>query len=108
MEPQSHAVEMQKEMIREIERADPDYVVFVHVKDSWLQYADSNPLIFDWFGKYQRERLQPAGLVEIAPDGPTEYRWFDRPETNLQTSVKSWLAIFKRRADSERVPLKAN
>jgi hypothetical protein len=102
MEPQPQAVEMQKEMIREIEQANPDYVVFVHVKNSWLQYSDSNPLIFDWFGKYQREHLQLAGLVEIAPDGPTEYRWFDRPETNVQTSAESWLAIFKRRADDAK------
>jgi hypothetical protein len=102
MEPQPHAVEMQKEMIREIEKANPDYVVFVHVKDSWLQYSDSNPLIFDWFGKYQREHLQLAGLVEIAPDGQTQYQWFDQPETNVQTSAESWLAIFKRRADGAK------
>ena len=108
MESQSHAVEMQKEMIRDIEKANPDYVVFVHVKDSWLQYADSNPLIFDWFGKYQRERLQLAGFVEIASDGPTEYRWFDHPETNVQTTAESWLAIFKRRADGEQGPAKPN
>lgn len=108
MEPQSQAVKMQKEMIRNIENANPDYVVFVHVKASWLQYADSNPLIFDWFGKYQRERLQLAGLVEIAPDGPTEYRWFDRPQTNVQTTAEAWLAIFKRRADGEQGPTKPN
>jgi hypothetical protein len=102
MEPQSHAIEMQKEMIRQIEKTEPDYVVFVHVKDSWLQYSDSNPLIFDWFGNYQRQRLQLTGLVEIQPDGPTEYRWFDRPETNVQTSAESWLAIFKRRADAAK------
>lgn len=108
MEPQPYAVEMQKEMIREIEKANPDYVVFVHVKNSWLQHSDSNTLIFDWFGKYQREHLQLAGLVEIAPDGPTEYRWFDPPETNVQTTAESWLAIFKRRAAGERDPSKSN
>ena len=108
MEPQPHALEMQKEMIREIEKANPDYVVFVHVKDSWLQYADSNPMIFGWFGKYQRARLQLAGLVEIAPAGPTEYRWFDRPETNVQTTAESWLAIFKSRSADEAPSPKAN
>ena len=104
MELQPHAVEMQKEMIREIEKANPDYVVFVHIKYSWLQYSDSNPLIFDWFGKYQRERLQLAGLIEIVPDGPTEYRWFDRPETNVQTTAESWLTVFKSRAAGEKAP----
>ena len=102
MEPQPRAVEMQQEMIREIEQARPDYVVYVHVKSSWLQYSDSNPLIFGWFGKYQRERLQLAGLVEMAPDGPTEYRWFDPPQTNVQTAAESWLAVFKRRVDSPK------
>ncbi len=108
MEPQPYAVEMQKEMIREIEKANPDYVVFVCVTTSWLRFPSSNPLIFDWFGKYQQEHLQLAGLVEIASDGPTEYRWFDPPETNVQTTAGSRLAIFKRRAAGERAPSKSN
>ena len=82
--------------------------MFVHVKDSWLQYSDSNPLILNWFGKYQREHLQLAGLVGIVPDGPTEYRWLDRPETNVRTTAESWLAIFKRRTDGEPGPVKPN
>jgi len=98
MEPQPYAAEMQQEMIRQIEAADPEYVVFVHVKNSWLQYSDSNPMIFEWFGKYQRQHLQLAGLVEIDPDGPTRYRWFDQSVTNVQTSAEDWLAIFKRQS----------
>jgi hypothetical protein len=108
MEPQPHAVEMQKEMIQEIEKANPDFVVFVHVPNSWLQYSDSNPLIFDWFGKYQREHLSLAGLVEMAPASPTEYRWFDQPQTKMQTTAELWLAVFKCRVDSQPVPSKAN
>jgi hypothetical protein len=58
--------------------------------------------IFDWFDRYQREQLRLVGLVEIAPDGQTQYQWFDQPETNVQTSAESWLAIFKRRADGAK------
>jgi hypothetical protein len=108
MEPQPRAVEMQKEMIREIEKTNPDFVVFVHVPDSWLQYSDSNPLIFGWFGRYQREHLQLAGLVEITPDGPSEYRWFDPPQTKVRTTAELWLAVFKRRVDSEPIPATAH
>jgi hypothetical protein len=108
MEPQPWAVEMQKEMIREIEQAGPDYVVFVHVKNSWLQYSDSNPLILGWFGKYQREWLQLVGLVEIQPGEPTRYRWLEPPETNAQTTAESWLAIFKRRTPGEMTTPKSN
>jgi hypothetical protein len=99
MEPQSQALEMQQEMIREIERAQPEYVVFVHVNNSWLQNAASNPLIFDWFLRYQRDNLEMAGLVEIQPDEPTRYRWFDPPQTNAETSAESWLTVFKRRSN---------
>jgi hypothetical protein len=107
MESQPRAVEMQQEMIQEIEKTRPDYVVFVHVAYSWLQYSDSNPLIFNWFGRYQRENLQMVGLVEIAPNGQTQYRWFDPPETNVRPSTESWLAVFQRRVDSGQIPLKA-
>ena len=97
MEPQPYAVTMQKEMIAQIEKANPDYAVFVHVPGSWLQYSGSNPLIFDWFQKYQAQQLRLAGLVEIPPDGPSTYRWFSGDNATVQTSSDFWLAIFQRR-----------
>ncbi len=109
VEPQPFAVAMQKEMIQEVEESRPDYVVYVNVRTSWVQStAPISNAIFDWFGHYQREHLQLVGLVEIPPDGPTEYRWFDQPETNMQTAVESWLAIFKRRPAAEKTPQKSN
>jgi len=102
MEPQPYALEMQQEMIRQIENARPEYVVFVHVSASWLQYRDSTTLILDWFGHYQREHLQLVGLVEIWPRAPTQYHWFEPPATNVQTTAEDWLAIFKRRADGAK------
>jgi hypothetical protein len=102
MEPQPYAVAMQKEMIRQIEQGRPEYVVFVHVKESWWQYRDSNTLILDWFGPYQRKELQLVGLVEMWPDQPTQYHWYDQPVTNVQTKAESWLAIFKRRVGDAR------
>jgi len=108
MEPQPHALEMQNEMIREIEKSNPEYVVFVHIQSSWLQYPDSDPLIFQWFGRYQRERLELVGLVEIRPGEPTQYHWFDQPEIGVQTPVESWLTIFKRQSGNGPTPTKIN
>jgi len=103
VEPQPYAAAMQKEMIQEVEKSRPDYVVYVNVHTSWVQStAPISNAIFDWFDRYQREQLRLVGLVEIQPAGPTEYRWFERPETNVQTSAESWLAIFKRRADAAK------
>jgi hypothetical protein len=103
VELQPYAAAMQREMIQEVEKSRPDYIVYVNVRGSWVQStARISNAIFDWFDRYQREQLRLVGLVEIQPDGPTEYRWFDRPETNVQTTAESWLAIFKSRADNAK------
>jgi hypothetical protein len=98
MESQPYAVAMQKQMIREIETNDPAYVVFVRVDASWLQNDGSNPLIFRWFERYQREHLNLVGLVEIQPGQPTQYHWYSESPTNVPATTESWLAIFRNRS----------
>jgi hypothetical protein len=97
MEPQPYALAMQKELIHQVESASPNYVVFVHVAGSWLQYSDSNPFIFQWFQNYQNQHLRLVGLVEIPANGPTVYRWFEDNQTNVQTTAEFWLAVFQKR-----------
>ena len=97
MEPQPYAIDMQREMIRQIENANPDYVIFVHVPVSWLQYSDSNPSIFFWFQQYQRRHLRLVGLVEMHPDSLATYHWFNGNVTNVQSTADSWISIFQKR-----------
>jgi hypothetical protein len=99
MEPQPYAVAMQQEMIREIERADPAYLIFVNVDYSWLQRLDSNLQIFDWFGKYSTEHFRPVGLVEIFPEH-SECRWGFPPAT-APPRTRDWLAVFQ----NKKLPL---
>jgi hypothetical protein len=94
VEPQPYAEAMQKEMIREIEAADPDYIVYVKIPTSWLSRTASNPMIFDWFAQYQREHFQMVGLVELLAGGRTNYRW-SLPETEIEPESGYWLAIFR-------------
>ena len=103
MEPQPYAGAMQKEMIRQIESANPDYVVFVHVPGSWLQYSDSNVLIFDWFGKYSHDQLQLVGVTEILEDGAA-YHWFDPQDARPSSASEYWLAIYKQRSAGDHLP----
>ncbi|MGA2787645.1 MAG: glycosyltransferase family 39 protein [Verrucomicrobiota bacterium] len=93
MEPLPYALPMQQEMIREIEKADPEYVVFVNVKYSWIQRTNSNLLIFEWLQKYGAEHFQLAGLVEIYSDH-SEYQWAI-PTSGAIPRSKDWLSIFK-------------
>jgi hypothetical protein len=95
MEPQPYALEMQKEMIAEIEKSDPDYFVFAYVQFSWLQRPDSESLILDWFEKFRREHLTLDSWVEILSAKETRYHW-SVSEPSLTTHAKYWLAILKK------------
>jgi hypothetical protein len=103
MEPQPYAMEMQKEMIAEIEKADPDYFVFAYVQFSWLQRPDSESLILDWFEKYRRENLTLDSWVEILSAKDTRYYW-SVTEPSFTTRAKYWLAILRK----NRVPAPEN
>ena len=108
MEPQPYAAAMRKEMIQEIERANPAYVVFVNVHTSWQQNVTcTNTVMFDWFDQYRQERLQLVGLAEILPGNRTEYRWFGPHDTVIEPRSAYWLAVFKNRSAIENKPPKS-
>ena len=52
MEPQRYAAIMQNEMIAEIEKAQPELLIYIDVPLSWLPQEDANMYIFDWFRTY--------------------------------------------------------
>jgi len=73
METQRYAVQMQREMMREIEAARPKYLVFVAVTTSWLKHSNSETEIFDWFDRYSAADFQLDGLVNIVSQEHTDY-----------------------------------
>jgi hypothetical protein len=108
MEQQPYVTAMQREMIQEIERANPAYVVFVNIHTSWQQSLTyTNTSIFVWFDKYRQERLQLVGVTEIPPGQPTEYRWFGPQDAVIEPRSAFWLAIFKSRSANENQPPKS-
>jgi hypothetical protein len=66
MESQKYAGRMQEEMAREIERSEPEYIVYVHCPLSWLRTKQSDPWIFSWADQYLNARYE---LVEPQPAG---------------------------------------
>lgn len=52
MERQSYAGKMQEEMIAEVERARPDYAVYVDDSLSWLAWPESEQKLFEWWNNY--------------------------------------------------------
>jgi len=93
MEPQPYAAAMQREFAQQIVAADPDYLVMVGIDASWLRYPESNNGIFEWFARYQRQ-YHLVGLVDIYPDRPGEFRWFDS-SSQATPRTRWWIVVLR-------------
>ena len=73
-EEQAYSSTMQREFIREVESAAPEFVVYVLIEPSWLRHAHSDDLIFRWADLYTRDHYS---LVGVADGGGNHdvYRW---------------------------------
>jgi dolichyl-phosphate-mannose-protein mannosyltransferase len=97
MEPQRYAVQMQREMMREIEAARPKYLVFVSVTPSWLRRPNSATEIFDWFDRYSAADFQLDGLVTILSQERTDYYLPLLVDPRSIQLSEYYLLIFKRK-----------
>ena len=72
MEPQPYARQMQEEMMQEIEKARPKFLILVVINKSWLVGRESDQTIFKWADRYCDANYEQVGLINISPEG-TEY-----------------------------------
>ncbi|MGA2371111.1 MAG: ArnT family glycosyltransferase [Candidatus Korobacteraceae bacterium] len=79
MEEQPYAGEMQKQMIREIETVQPEYLVLVNVSSSFGRLQGSNKHIFDWIDSYLPTHYDLVGIVDLL--GNSNYVWGDAAKT---------------------------
>jgi hypothetical protein len=96
MEAQKYAAQMQQEMIREIERAHPKFLIFVVMPDSWLQRPESERMIFTWANEYTTQNYTVAGFVNIAPDR-TDYYFGNVPQSVPQ--LEKYILIYERKSE---------
>ena len=76
MEKHAYARQMQAEMIREIEGAQPEFVVMVKLSGSWVSsQLDFSPLLKDWAQGYLNNEYEISGVVDILSNEETVYKW---------------------------------
>ena len=75
VEKHPYAHQMQLEMIEEIERARPRFLVHVNTRTSWLLPRDADMTLLNWSRLYESERYETVGLAERTGDGRTVYYW---------------------------------
>jgi hypothetical protein len=63
-----YALSMQKEMIKEIERSKPKYILFFRMNISWLARTGSERFIFKWAQEYINKNYTRVGLLEFYPN----------------------------------------
>lgn len=96
MEAQKYASQMQQEMIREIERARPKFLIFVVMPDSWLQRPGSERLIFTWASEYTARNYTVAGFVNMVAPDKTDYYFGTVPESVPQ--LGKYILIYERKS----------
>ena len=95
MEPQRYAGEMQDEMIRQIQAANPRYLVFVGTPSSWLRQERSDLRILEWFRRESKSgRWQLDGIVDIA-EPSTEYVWGAAAQT-YRPRTENFILLYRR------------
>jgi Dolichyl-phosphate-mannose-protein mannosyltransferase len=97
METQKYAFTMQKEMIREVESAQPEFLVLVGVPTSWLARRGSPQEVafLNWAQPFIAEHYELEGTADILPSG-SEYRWGDEAK-NYQPRSSFVVHVFKRK-----------
>jgi len=87
---------MQLEMFKQVEKANPKYIVFFNIPFSWVGEKGVGDTIFRWTNLYlQSHHFRQTGLVDVSPTGPPEYLWNDdvhRYKLRNETSI----SIFRR------------
>ena len=96
MEKHAYARQMQAEMIREIEGAQPEFVVMVKLSGSWVSSRlDFLPLLKDWAQGYLNNEYEISGVVDILSNEETVYKWGEQARGYHPRSSYN-LLIYKR------------
>ncbi len=96
MEPQPLALHMQEEMIAQVEKSEPPFLVLVTVSTSWLQRPESEKKVFTWMKGYINRYYR---LVMAADIYSNDTFWLTDKDAESFTPGRSasQLMVFKRK-----------
>jgi hypothetical protein len=91
--PHDYQIKMQDEMIGEIEKTGPEYIVYVGAYDSWFT-GNAADRILDWLNNYLVS-YKMVGFVDLRIDEGSNCSWGAEAENCLATA-EQYVSIFKR------------
>ncbi len=98
MEEQPYAAKMPDERIAEIERARPDWAVYVDDDLSWLPWRHSPPRLRDWWGSYWVANFDVVTIFKIEEPDPDSG---NRAEARNRSGDPKLLMLLRRKGAEE-------
>ncbi len=97
MEDQPYNLQMQEEMISDIEKARPKFIVYYGISASWIQRAKSPTRIFQWADQYLNKNYALAGAADVRRNGETTYFWDAQTKNFVRSKNNFHILIFRRK-----------
>lgn len=95
MEPNEHAPQLQAEMIADIERVQPPWLVWVNSPQSWLPRHGSHQRILEWFGEYRQTQCELVEVYDLL-SGEETVRREGAAAREYTPRGPVWLGIYRR------------
>jgi hypothetical protein len=87
---------MRREMIEGLERAAPEFLVFVNVGTSWRPAPGSEDSILAWYREATARHYERVGQVNMLSAERTDYHW-DEAARSTRPAGRGWISIWRRR-----------
>ncbi|MBS1771578.1 MAG: glycosyltransferase family 39 protein [Bacteroidetes bacterium] len=87
---------MQQEMINEIQKNNPDYLIFCRVDASWVMHPGAPTDILNWFFSYTKDKYEVVGVTEVGNAGEAHYVWGNDAK-QYKPQAEQFMLIFKRK-----------
>ena len=92
-----YARQMQAELIREVEKSGPEFVMVANLAGSWVSSRpDISPMLKDWAQGYLNDEYEKKGVVDIISNDETIYKWGEEA-MGYHPQSRYHLLIYKKR-----------
>jgi len=95
VEQGKYAEKFQKDMIREIENASPEFIVCFNIDTSWLFHPNSKKDIFLWSDLYIEKYYKLVGIADILTPKLTVYTW-DHDLRGYKPLSNNFVLVFRK------------
>jgi len=94
-EAQPYSEPMQKDMIAEIEKNKPKFLVLVNSTYSWGNSPAAAKIFWEWYQQYVQQ-YQTVGIVELNSTGDATYVWGDALQSyEVKSASNIWISQLK-------------